>query len=38
MPFAEKSGYIPDVNIEYVDDMGRLLTPKEVQCVHVSQW
>ena len=30
MPFAEKSGYTPDINIEYVDYMGRLLTPKEV--------
>lgn len=31
MPFAEKSGYKPDVNIEYVDNMGRLMTPKEVK-------
>ena len=30
IPFAEKSDYTPDVNIEYVDNMGRLLTPKEV--------
>ena len=34
MPFAEKSGYTPDVNIEYVDTLGRLLTPKEV-CVYL---
>jgi U4/U6.U5 tri-snRNP-associated protein 1 len=27
--FCEKKGYVPEVNIEYVDDKGRLLTAKE---------
>ena len=30
MAFAEKKDYVPEVNIEYVDDHGRLLTAKEV--------
>lgn len=28
--FKEKDGYKPDVKIEYVDETGRKLTPKEV--------
>lgn len=28
--FKEKDGYRPDVKIEYVDETGRKLTPKEV--------
>lgn len=28
--FKEKEGYKPDVKIEYVDESGRKLTPKEV--------
>lgn len=28
--FKEKDGYKPDVKIEYVDESGRRLTPKEV--------
>lgn len=31
--FKEKDGYKPDVKIEYVDESGRKLTPKEV-CVY----
>lgn len=31
--FKEKEGYKPDVKIEYVDESGRKLTPKEV-CAH----
>lgn len=27
--FREKDGYKPDVKIEYVDETGRILTPKE---------
>ena len=38
MAFAEKSGYKPAVNIEYVDNMGRLLTPKEVSCTCRHTW
>ena len=30
MSFPEKKSYNPHVNIEYVDDKGRELTPKEV--------
>ena len=34
MSFPEKKSYNPHVNIEYVDDNGRDLTPKEVKkCV-----
>lgn len=29
--FKEKDGYKPDVKIEYVDETGRKLTPKEVR-------
>ena len=29
MPFQEKSGYIPNVKLEYVDDGGRLMNEKE---------
>lgn len=29
--FKEKDGYKPDVKIEYVDESGRKLTPKEVR-------
>lgn len=29
--FKEKEGYRPDVKIEYVDETGRKLTPKEVR-------
>ncbi|XP_019850472.1 PREDICTED: U4/U6.U5 tri-snRNP-associated protein 1-like [Amphimedon queenslandica] len=29
MAFVEKKDYVPEVNIEYVDDHGRLLTAKE---------
>lgn len=29
--FKEKEGYKPDVKIEYVDESGRKLTPKEVR-------
>lgn len=32
--FKEKDNYKPDVKIEYVDESGRKLTPKEV-CAHV---
>ena len=28
--FAEKKDYRPDVKVEYVDDFGRMLDPKEV--------
>lgn len=31
--FKEKDGYKPDVKIEYVDETGRKLTPKEVSGV-----
>lgn len=31
--FKEKDGYKPDVKIEYVDETGRKLTPKEVSRV-----
>lgn len=39
--FKEKDGYKPDVKIEYVDETGRKLTPKEVRacwklCASVS--
>ena len=37
MSFPEKKSYNPHVNIEYVDDKGRELTPKEVMwwfCLH----
>ena len=30
MAFPEKKNYTPEVNIEYVDNLGRLLPPKEV--------
>ena len=30
MSFPEKKSYKPHINIEYVDDKGRDLTPKEV--------
>ena len=30
MPFTEKKDYIPQVRIEYVDNLGRALPPKEV--------
>ena len=33
MLFPEKKSYNPHVNIEYVDDKGRDLTPKEVRYV-----
>ena len=32
MSFVEKRNYTPDINIEYVDPMGRLLSQKEVSC------
>ena len=32
--FPEKKSYNPHINIEYVDDKGRELTPKEV-CMYV---
>lgn len=31
--FKEKDGYKPDVKIEYVDETGRKLTPKEVRAL-----
>lgn len=34
MAFVEKKDYVPEVNIEYVDDHGRLLTAKEVLKTH----
>lgn len=34
MLFPEKKSYNPHVNIEYVDDKGRDLTPKEVTRSH----
>ena len=33
MSFVEKKSYNPHVNIEYVDDNGRALTPKEVRII-----
>ena len=30
MSFPEKKSYNPHINIEYIDDKGRELTPKEV--------
>ena len=32
MSFVEKRNYTPEINIEYVDPMGRLLSQKEVSC------
>ena len=29
MPFQEKEGFVPNVNLEYIDDSGRLLNTKE---------
>ena len=29
--FAEKKDYRPDVKVEYVDDFGRMLDPREVE-------
>jgi U4/U6.U5 tri-snRNP-associated protein 1 len=29
MEFREKEGYKPDVKLDYVDDAGRTMTPKE---------
>ena len=28
-PFQEKSGYTPNIKLEYIDDSGRLLNAKE---------
>ena len=43
--FAEKKDYRPDVKVEYVDDFGRILDPKEVDlhahthvCMHVHTY
>lgn len=35
--FKEKDNYRPDVKIEYVDESGRKLTPKEVSICSASQ-
>jgi len=38
--FAEKKDYRPDVKVEYVDDFGRMLDPKEVEthvCKHTHK-
>jgi len=35
--FAEKKDYHPDVKVEYVDDFGRMLDPKEV-CISCHTW
>jgi U4/U6.U5 tri-snRNP-associated protein 1 len=29
LEFKEKDGYKPDIKLEYVDDSGRMMTPKE---------
>ena len=31
--FVEKKDYHPNVKVEYVDDFGRMLDPKEVCCL-----